>query len=130
MMLALVGPSNNSGDALLAALLLRERAMHAARSRCALTRRGRIGRCLARRARQACTSTSPAAPALLAAAPIVIDGLFGIETDRRWTATTRPCARSRLAALPVVAVDVPSGVDADTGAIVKRTGLRDARRHT
>ena len=83
--LALVGPGNNGADALLAALLLRERGY--ACGALALRPDGPSGGDAAgvwRRARAAgLRIDGPSAlPELLAAAPIVIDGLFGIGLDR------------------------------------------------
>jgi len=120
--LALVGPGNNGGDALLAALLLRERGyacsvlalrpdrMPAGDAGEAWRRAGAAGLRI---------EDTGSLPDLLAADPIVIDGLFGIGLDRPLDGDTRRlCEATAQAALPVVAVDVPSGVDADTGAIV------------
>jgi hydroxyethylthiazole kinase-like uncharacterized protein yjeF len=120
--LALVGPGNNGADALLAALLLRQRGY--ACGALALRPDGPSGGDAAgvwRRARAAgLRIDGPSAlPELLAAAPIVIDGLFGIGLDRPLDADAQQlCAATAQAGLPVVAVDVPSGIDADTGAIV------------
>ncbi|HMN64029.1 MAG TPA: NAD(P)H-hydrate dehydratase [Burkholderiaceae bacterium] len=120
--LALVGPGNNGGDALLAALLLRERG-HAC-SAIALRPDGpgageSVDAWRAARATGLHIDLPGDLPALLAAAPIVIDGLFGIGLDRPLDGDARRmCEAVTQAALPVVAVDVPSGIDADTGAII------------
>ncbi|RPH60913.1 MAG: NAD(P)H-hydrate dehydratase, partial [Burkholderiales bacterium] len=121
-MLALVGPGNNGGDALLAALLLRERGY--ACSVLALRPAGAASGDAADVWRRAAASGLPidgigALPALLRSAPVVVDGLFGIGLDRPLDGDAgRLCAAVCAAALPVVAVDVPSGLDADSGAIV------------
>ncbi len=121
-MVALVGPGNNGGDALLAALLLRERGF--ACGALALRPEDPAGGDAAQawqraRAQGLRIDGVDALPALLAADPIVIDGLFGIGLDRPLTGdAARLCAAVAQAGLPVVAVDVPSGVDSDTGAIV------------
>ncbi|MCZ2413444.1 MAG: NAD(P)H-hydrate dehydratase [Burkholderiales bacterium] len=123
--LALVGPGNNGGDALLALALLRERgyACSAVASSSGPPSRGDAAE--AWRAAQAAgvpIDTPEALDARLAAAPIVIDGLFGIGLDRPLAGQARRfCEAVAQAALPVVAVDVPSGLDADTGAIVGGT---------
>ncbi len=120
--LALIGPGNNGGDALLAAVLLRERGY--ACSAVAL----RPGPPSSGDAAGAwCTAQAAGLPVdvpdrlaeRLTAAPIVIDGLFGIGLDRPLAGEARRfCDAITRAALPVVAVDVPSGLDADAGAIV------------
>ncbi|HLS57599.1 MAG TPA: NAD(P)H-hydrate dehydratase [Zeimonas sp.] len=120
--LALVGPGNNGGDAVLAALLLRERgyACDVIALRPDRTPGGDAGEAW-RRARAAGLRIEGvgALADRLAADPIVIDGLFGTGLDRPLDGDAgRVCEAVAKAALPVVAVDVPSGVDADTGAIV------------
>jgi len=124
--LALVGPGNNGGDALLAALSLRERG-YACRA-LALHAQAPSGGDAAdawRQAREAglrIDGIDTLGPAL-AGAPIVIDGLFGIGLDRPLEGDAAAlCDAVAQAALPVVAVDVPSGIDADTGAVVGGQG--------
>ncbi len=120
--LALAGPGNNGGDALLAAALLRERGYPCS----AVALRGAPPSCgdaagAWRSAQAAGLRIEPpgALDARLAVAPIVIDGLFGIGLDRPLAGDARRfCEAVAQAALPVVAVDLPSGIDADTGAIV------------
>lgn len=120
--LALVGPGNNGGDALLAALRLAERgwavraiALSAAPPTAADARRARqtwegSGRSL---------DDPAAAPGELAAAPLVIDGLFGIGLARPLPPAAAALAHAiGSAGSTVVAVDVPSGLDADRGAVV------------
>jgi len=120
--LALVGPGNNGGDALLAALLLADRgwavrALALSADSPAATDAARVH--LAWQARGGTLAAPDEIDALLAAAPLVIDGLFGIGLAR-----PLPPAAVALAAavaahrVPVVAVDVPSGLDADRGGIV------------
>ena len=124
--LALVGPGNNGGDALLAACRLGDRGWSVgaiALSQAPPTADD------ARRAHAAWRATgrpleSPEAlDARLAQAPLVIDGLFGIGLSRPLDGAARAMA-GRIAAcgVPVVAVDVPSGLDADRGAVVGGPG--------
>lgn len=136
--LALVGPGNNGGDALLAAMRLREHGFAA--SAIALPTAGPPPRDAAEvRARADAKSFSIESVSALRAslagdraaaraggdlAPIVIDGLFGIglhralDGDAAWL-----CGAIRERGWPVVAVDVPSGIDAERGSPV---GGRDA----
>ncbi|HYF57805.1 MAG TPA: NAD(P)H-hydrate dehydratase [Burkholderiaceae bacterium] len=120
--LALAGPGNNGGDALLAALALAAKG-HAVR---AIALRPDPPRAPdARRAwhRWRDAGLPIAAPdaldALLDDAPLVVDGLFGIGLDRPLPEAAAEIA-IRLARrdATVLAVDVPSGLDADTGALV------------
>lgn len=133
---AWIGPGNNGGDALLAALRLRACgfAVHAI----ALdTRREPAGDAAAiwQMARQQDFPVAPAAAwgAWLTAptAPIVVDGLFGIGLQRPLdTACAALCAQMAQRDWPVVAVDVPSGIDADTGSLVGTQAVRARRTVT
>jgi len=119
---ALVGPGNNGGDALLAARLLADRGFPVR-----------------------AVSTSPQAPpaadasavwqawsahggtfeqletldVMLAQRPLVLDGLFGIGLARPLGGRlARAVQAIGAAGVSVLAVDVPSGIDADRGAVV------------
>lgn len=124
--LALAGPGNNGGDALLALALLRERGYACSAVALRPTPPASGDAADAWRAAQAAGLPIEAPEALdarLAAAPIVIDGLFGIGLDRPLAGHARRfCEAVAQAALPVIAVDVPSGLDADTGAVVGGPG--------
>ena len=120
---ALVGPGSNGGDALLAAIHLRGRGFNAQ----ALLLQPEAG-------------GSPDAAAALAAArkadlpflssfpgdsggqALFIDGLFGIGLARpiEGRAAQWVTALNALSS-PVIAIDVPSGISADTGAVVGDT---------
>jgi hydroxyethylthiazole kinase-like uncharacterized protein yjeF len=121
--LALIGPGNNGGDALLAAIRLAGRgwavhglgapaaaspsAMDALRVREQWRALGRV------------LHGPDALEALCAERPLVIDGLFGIGLARPLPeAAARIARRVAELGLPVVAVDVPSGLDADRGSVV------------
>ena len=128
--LALVGPGNNGGDALLAALWLQARGYRVqamALSPVLPT---------ASDARQAWSDWATAGQAWLrpdqleawlqacrGAPALVIDGLFGIGLQRPLEGSARAIVES-LCAHPVIviAADVPSGIDADTGAVVGPAG--------
>jgi hydroxyethylthiazole kinase-like uncharacterized protein yjeF len=124
--LALAGPGNNGGDALLAALRLAERgwavrglALSATAPAASDARRVHD----AWRARGWTLSPPEAIGALLDARPLVIDGLFGIGLARPLPAPAAAIATALAErAATVVAVDVPSGLDADRGAVVGGTG--------
>lgn len=117
---ALVGPGNNGGDALLALAELARRDAEAtavlvtgtAHAR-ALTQADRTGADLLNAAVE---SGLRAAQAVLEEADVVIDGIAGIGS----TPGLRPPAKALVASIPdtaaVVAVDIPSGLDADSGA--------------
>lgn len=118
--LVLVGPGNNGGDALVAARELMAQGF----------RVNGVGRaettCLPADAARALTRFSECGGILLRGFPdrraysLVIDGLFGIGLERavegeyaRWIE-----AANRLAC-PKLALDIPSGLDSDTGQVRK-----------
>lgn len=118
---AWIGPGNNGGDALLAALRLRGfgfrvRAIAVDAQRVPGGDAGDVWR-QAREQGLAIESESAWDDVFAGTPPIVVDGLFGIglqrPLDERRAAL---CARLSERGWPVVAVDVPSGIDADTGA--------------
>lgn len=120
--LALVGPGNNGGDALLAALALANRgwAVQAVALSAQAPAADDALRAWQRWHGQGLELRTPAdLETLLADRPLVIDGLFGIGLSRPLPEAAADIAR-RLAdiALTVVSVDVPSGIDADTGAVL------------
>jgi hydroxyethylthiazole kinase-like uncharacterized protein yjeF len=112
----LAGPGNNGGDALVAARLLQERG---ALVRVALLdpARAASGDAAQARARWDALGVAPSDPLpVLASASLVVDGLFGVGFDRAPTGLAREwIARTAEARCPVLAIDVPSGLDADTG---------------
>ena len=118
--LSLIGPGNNGADALLASLELRRRGFDV---RAVLLSPGMPSAADARaahaRAHSGGLPMSDTLPAQALDGALVIDGLFGIGLSRPiegraadWVAALN---RSRSA---VVAVDVPSGIHAETGAVV------------
>jgi ADP-dependent NAD(P)H-hydrate dehydratase / NAD(P)H-hydrate epimerase len=120
--LALVGPGNNGGDALLAAQRLSKRGW--AVSAVALHSTQPVARDAARvwqgwRADGRVMEIPSQLDALLRARPLVIDGLFGLGLTRPLSGDAADIVRRvRAAGVPVVAVDVPSGLDPDRGCIV------------
>ena len=109
--LVLAGPGNNGGDGHVAARLLAERGLD--------VRVRRLGDPATPDARRAAAEwTGPVGAADPAGFDLIIDALFGIGL-------TRPLAGEAAALVdaanacgaPILAVDIASGVDADTGAV-------------
>ena len=108
----LVGSGDNGGDALWAGAMLRRRGV--AVTAALLNPERAHGQGLAAlRTRGGRIATDPSAE--LADADLVIDGIVGISG----TGPLRPAAAELVAAItaPIVAVDLPSGVDPDTGTV-------------
>ena len=120
-MLLLVGSGNNGGDALWAGAMLAARgcrvdALCLSRPR---PRRGRRGAATGRRTPARWADADDSVRALVAGADLVVDGILGIGGTgglRPDAAAARRHAVADAGAL-VVAVDLPSGVDADTGVV-------------
>jgi len=112
--LLLVGPGNNGGDALYAGAMLARRG---ARVDALLFDRDRVHRGGAEALHRAGGRLSETAPG---GADLVVDGILGIggQGGLREPAAARVAdIAGILLGAPVIAVDVPSGVDADTGAV-------------
>ncbi|MCR6631747.1 MAG: NAD(P)H-hydrate dehydratase [Magnetospirillum sp.] len=113
----LCGPGNNGGDGFVAARLL-ERAGYPVR----LALLGDVVNLKGDAARMAGRwrgRVEPLTPAVLDGAGVVVDALFGAGLARPpGGAAAEVIAELGLLLLPVIAVDVPSGVDGDTGAIL------------
>ena len=139
--LVLAGPGNNGGDALVAARLLRERG-HEVRVVLLAAPESYRGDALA--AWQQWTASGGEAQLApeeidLRCATLVVDGLFGIGWKTgSGTKGTNPgrglpapaalwIARINSARLPVLAIDIPSGLDADTGRV---SGIAVRATHT
>ncbi len=115
--LVLCGPGNNGGDGFVAARLLRDAGWPVRLA--LLGERGRLKGDAALHAARWSGAVEALAPACLEGAGIVIDGLFGAGLAR----PLEGVARATLEALderrlPVVAIDVPSGVHGDTGEVL------------
>ncbi len=113
----LCGPGNNGGDGFVAARLL---ATSGRSVRLALL--GDAARLTGDAALNAGRWTGPVEPVSVAAlddAAVVIDGLFGAGLTRPLEGLARAVVESIDARqIPCVAIDVPSGVSGDTGAIL------------
>jgi hydroxyethylthiazole kinase-like uncharacterized protein yjeF len=122
----LVGGGNNGGDALFAGALLARRGARVDALLLDATRvhgdglvafdraGGRVHDAAATRPGAGEPGTSPRDADLLARADLVVDGLFGIGGRAGLDGVAAELAAA-CAGRPTVAVDVPSGVDADTG---------------
>jgi NAD(P)H-hydrate epimerase len=110
------GPGNNGGDGFVAARLLRE-AGHNVRLGL-LGRREALEGDAAQMASRWGEAIEPLTPATLAEAHLIIDALFGAGLSRPLEGTAAEVvAAMNASARPVVAVDVPSGLDGSTGAV-------------
>ena len=114
--IVLCGPGNNGGDGFVVARRL-ARAGWPVRV-ALLGRRERIGGDAARAADAWTGGTVGLEPAVLEGAGLVVDALFGAGLARPLDGVARTTIEAVAAsALPVVAVDIPSGVDGDTGQV-------------
>lgn len=111
----LVGAGNNGGDALWAGYELRRRGVAVTAVLLDPERAHAPGLAALRRAGG---RTAPPDPALVARADLVVDGIVGISGSGglRGPAAALVAAADG-AGVPVVAVDLPSGVDTDTGVV-------------
>lgn len=110
----LVGAGNNGGDALWAGAFLRKRGVGVTAVLLDPDRAHAEGLAALRRAGGRVVGASAAA-GVLEAADVVVDGIVGLSAR----GPLRPTAAELVARVsaPVVAVDLPSGVDPDTGAV-------------
>ncbi|WP_020499035.1 bifunctional ADP-dependent NAD(P)H-hydrate dehydratase/NAD(P)H-hydrate epimerase [Sciscionella marina] len=110
----LVGSGNNGGDALWAGHFLRTRGAGVTAVLLSPERAHRVGLAALRRSGGR-TVTADSAAAALCAADLVVDGIVGLSAR----GPLRPAAAELLAEVraPIVAVDLPSGVDPETGAV-------------
>jgi ADP-dependent NAD(P)H-hydrate dehydratase / NAD(P)H-hydrate epimerase len=114
--LILCGPGNNGGDGFVAARHLAEagRAVEVV----LLGARADLKGDAALAARAWTGPVREGAPDALPAADLVVDALFGAGLSRDLDGAARALVEAvNGAGLPVLAVDVPSGVDGDTGAV-------------
>lgn len=110
------GPGNNGGDGFVAARILAERGY---RVRVLLLgERNRLKRDAALAAQRWTGPCSPAAPADLVPTDVVIDALFGAGLDRPVEGRARALIEAMNAAGCVHAVDLPSGINGTSGAVM------------
>lgn len=109
--LVLAGPGNNGGDGHVVARLLAERGF--------IVRVQRLGEPATPDARRAAAEwTGPVGSAESARFDLVIDALFGIGLARPLSGEAAALVEAaNQSGAPILAVDIASGVDADTGAV-------------
>ncbi|HEY4204402.1 MAG TPA: NAD(P)H-hydrate dehydratase [Xanthobacteraceae bacterium] len=115
--LIVAGPGNNGGDGFVAARLLAERghdvrvAFHGDRARLKGDAALAAGRWTGK--------TVAADPATVGDSDLVIDALFGAGLDRDVIGPSREIIEAMNASkIPIVAVDLPSGINGNTGAVM------------
>jgi len=111
------GPGNNGGDGFVAGRLLAARGFTV---RLALVGdRAKLKGDAAEAARRFGGTIEPASPRVLEGAGVVIDALFGAGLDRPVTgAAAEMIAAMNACGMPIVAVDLPSGINGTTGAVM------------
>ena len=111
------GPGNNGGDGFVAARLLAERGYSVRVS--FVGDKNRLKGDAAMAAERWSGPVEPASPVSLTDCDIVIDALFGAGLDRDVEGLPRAMIHAMNgAAAPVIAVDLPSGVNGSTGAMM------------
>ena len=113
----LVGAGNNGGDALWAGAFLRRRAVEVTAVLLAPDRAHGAGLAAFRRAGGRVVTGGPAkaTAAVVDRADLVVDGIVGLSG--RGSLRTEAAELVERVRAPIVAVDLPSGVDPDTGAV-------------
>jgi NAD(P)H-hydrate epimerase len=115
--LVLCGPGNNGGDGFVVARHLAGRGWPVQAALLGARERLRGDAAMAAAAWQG--EVLPLDPALVAGARLVIDGLFGAGLARPLEGVAQDTIEAVAQAdVPVVAIDVPSGVHGDTGAVL------------
>ena len=113
----LCGPGNNGGDGFVVARLLKERGWHI--SLALLGGREALKGDAATMASRWCGPVVPLAPDVLDGCALVLDALFGAGLTRPLGGAARATIEDLASrCLPMVAVDVPSGLDGNTGAVL------------
>jgi hydroxyethylthiazole kinase-like uncharacterized protein yjeF len=114
--LVVAGPGNNGGDGFVAARILAERGFKVRVM--LLGERERLSGGAAGAAARWKGRVQPAEPRLLQGAGIIVDALFGAGLSRPIEGLALDIIEAINAAqVPVIAVDLPSGISGDTGAV-------------
>ncbi len=115
--LVLAGPGNNGGDGFVAAEVLRRRGMRVTIA--LLGDRERLTGDAALAAARWGREVLDADPALCADTDVIIDGLFGAGLARPLEGRAADLVNAANASgMPIVAIDLPSGVSGETGAVL------------
>jgi ADP-dependent NAD(P)H-hydrate dehydratase / NAD(P)H-hydrate epimerase len=115
--IVLCGPGNNGGDGFVVARLLNERGWPVQVALLGARERLRGDAALAAQAWR--DDVVPLDPKLKEEARLVIDGLFGAGLARPLDGIAKETVEAvARAGVPVVAIDIPSGVHGDTGAVL------------
>jgi hydroxyethylthiazole kinase-like uncharacterized protein yjeF len=129
--LALAGPGNNGGDAMEAAALLAYAGYAVTIRLCGDRTRLPVDAAQALRRAEASPAQFDPDARIDADWALAIDGLFGIGLARPLSGDiARVVAAVNRLHCPVLALDVPSGLDADTGAVVGPDGIAVRATHT
>jgi hydroxyethylthiazole kinase-like uncharacterized protein yjeF len=124
----LCGPGNNGGDGFVAARLLAEDGY--AVTLALLGSREKLSGDAGEAASRFAGPALALGDVVIEEAGLVIDALFGTGLTRDLEGNVAACiARVAASGVPVLAVDIPSGIDGDTGAI-RGTALRATRTVT
>ena len=111
------GPGNNGGDGFVAARYLAERGLVV--SVCFVGKRERLKGDAALAAQRWNGPVSEPSPAAFTDSDLIIDALFGAGLDRDVEGLARNVIDlMNAASVPIVAVDLPSGVNGTTGAVM------------
>ncbi len=111
------GPGNNGGDGFVAARLLAARGMPV--RMLLLGDRARLKGDAAEAARRWQGEISAATPDALSGCGVIVDALFGAGLDRRVEGPAATMIEAMNAAgVPIMAVDLPSGINGSTGAVM------------
>jgi ADP-dependent NAD(P)H-hydrate dehydratase / NAD(P)H-hydrate epimerase len=111
------GPGNNGGDGFVAARILAERG-HKVRVSC-VGDRARLKGDAALAASRWNGPVEQASPAALGGQDVIIDALFGAGLDRAVEGLPRAMIEAmNTGSAPVIAVDLPSGINGTTGAVM------------
>jgi hydroxyethylthiazole kinase-like uncharacterized protein yjeF len=117
MVCIVAGPGNNGGDGFVCARILAERGYPV--RLLLLGDRERLKGDAAEAARRWQGPVEVAAPAALSGADIIVDALFGAGLDRPVEGPARAMIEAiNAAGVPVVAVDLPSGINGNSGAVM------------
>lgn len=111
------GPGNNGGDGFVAARYLADQGLAA--SVCFVGKRERLKGDAASAANRWGGFVSAPSPAAFAGCDLIIDALFGAGLDRGVEGPARDViGLMNAATVPIIAVDLPSGVNGTTGAVM------------